>query len=305
MRFMVLVKGNAQSEAGILPSEKLLSDMGKFNQEMTSAGVMQAGEGLKSSKYGFRVKQTGSKGAAKVTIVDGPFTESKEVIAGFWIITVASKTEAINWIKRVPHTEGEIEIRQLYEMSDFPVADGDHAEGWREKEQAFRDATDTAAPNASPPPRQPGTTRYLVALKADQGTESGALPTEEALTQMGALMDGLAKSGALLGGEGLKPSATGARIKFDGEKRTVTDGPFSETKELIAGYSLIQVKTRDEAIAFARDWLRVHVETSRVPLAESVLEVRPLFELDDFPVGASEKPDGWRKQEQAMRDRLG
>ncbi|HEX3697095.1 MAG TPA: YciI family protein [Polyangia bacterium] len=301
MRFMVLVKGNAQSEAGILPGEKLLSEMGQFNQEMTSAGVMRTGEGLKSSKYGFRVKQSGSKGAAKVTIVDGPFTESKEVIAGFWIINVASKAEAINWIKRVPHTDGEIEIRPLYEVSDFPVADGEQPDGWREKEQGFRDATDTAAP----PPRQPGTTRYLVALKADQATESGALPTEEALAQMGALMDGLAKSGALLGGEGLKPSATGARIKFDGEKRTVTDGPFSETKELIAGYSLIQVKTRDEAIAFAKDWLRVHVETSRVPLVESVLEVRPLFELEDFPVDAAEKPDGWRKREQAMRDRQG
>lgn len=300
MRFMVLVKGNAKSEAGILPDEKQLSDMGKFNQEMLKAGVMLAGEGLKSTAYGFRVRQTGKK----IAVLDGPFSEAKEVIAGFWIIKVASKAEAIAWIKRVPHAEGEIELRLLYELSDFPADGAEKPEGWREQEQAFRDLTDAANPAATAPtPRRPGTTRYMVALKSDQATESGALPTPEALTQMGALMEELARSGALLGGEGLKPSATGARIRFDGAKRTVIDGPFSETKELIAGYSIIQVKSRDEAIAFAKRWLQIHTATSRVPLESSELEVRPLFETEDFPVSPNETADGWRKQEQAMRVR--
>ena len=119
MRFMVIVRATKNSEAGILPTETLLADMGKFNQELAKAGVLLAGEGLQPSSNGARVKFSGSKR----TVVDGPFTEVKELIAGFWLWQVKSREEAIEWVKRCPHPmpgeDAEIEIRQLYEAEDF------------------------------------------------------------------------------------------------------------------------------------------------------------------------------------------
>ena len=118
MRFMVLVKASEDSEAGIMPTEEQLADMGKFNEEMVKAGVMLAGEGLHPSSKGARVKFSGSER----TITDGPFTETKELIAGFWLIQVKSREEAIEWIKRCPNPgpgESEIEIRQVFEAEDF------------------------------------------------------------------------------------------------------------------------------------------------------------------------------------------
>jgi hypothetical protein len=117
MRFMVLVKANKDSEAGVLPSKELLAAMGKYNEELAKAGVMLAGEGLQASSKGARVKFDG----ARRTVTDGPFTETKELIAGFWIFQVGSKQEAIDWISRAPFTDGEeVEIRQVFESSDFP-----------------------------------------------------------------------------------------------------------------------------------------------------------------------------------------
>jgi hypothetical protein len=118
MRFMILVKADKNSEAGILPSTELLAAMGKYNEELVKAGVMLAGEGLQPSSKGARVKFSGTKR----TVVDGPFSEAKELIAGFWLIQVKSKEEAIEWVKRCPNpTEGEseIEIRQVFEAEDF------------------------------------------------------------------------------------------------------------------------------------------------------------------------------------------
>ena len=117
MRFIVLVKANADSEAGVLPSSELLNEMGKFNEELVKAGVMLAGEGLHPSSKGARVKFTG---VHKATVVDGPFSETKELIAGYWLWQVKSKEEAIEWIKRAPFGPGaEIEIRQVLEAADF------------------------------------------------------------------------------------------------------------------------------------------------------------------------------------------
>ena len=120
MRFMVIVKANRDSEAGAVPSEKMLTEMGKFNEELVKASVMLAGEGLQSSSKGARVKFSGGK----TTVIDGPFAETKELVAGFWLIQVKSKQEAIEWMKRCPppmgpDQEAEIEIRQVFEMSDF------------------------------------------------------------------------------------------------------------------------------------------------------------------------------------------
>jgi hypothetical protein len=118
MRFMIMIKADKTTEAGGLPDEKLLTEMGKFNEELVKAGVMLAGEGLQPSSKGARVKFSGEK----VTVVDGPFSEAKELIAGFWLWQVKSKDEAIEWVKRCPHPpqgEMEIEVRQIFEAEDF------------------------------------------------------------------------------------------------------------------------------------------------------------------------------------------
>ena len=115
MRFMILVKADKNSEAGVLPDQKILAAMGKFNEELVKAGVMLAGEGLQASSKGARVKF--SKG--KKTVIDGPFAETKELVAGFWLWQVRSKQEAIEWLKRAPFEETEVEIRQVFEAEDF------------------------------------------------------------------------------------------------------------------------------------------------------------------------------------------
>ena len=118
MRFMVIVKANKDSEAGVLPDEKLLADMGNFNEQLAKAGVLLAAEGLQPSSKGARVRFSG----AKRTVIDGPFAETKELVAGFWLWQVKSKEEAIEWVRRCPNPfpgESEIEIRQVYEAEDF------------------------------------------------------------------------------------------------------------------------------------------------------------------------------------------
>jgi hypothetical protein len=121
MRFMVMVKATKDSEAGVMPSQQLLAEMGKFNEELVKAGVMLAGEGLHPSSKGARIKFSGTKR----TVVDGPFSETKELVAGFWLWQVKSREEAIEWVKRCPNPhdgDGEIEIRQIFETADFGEA---------------------------------------------------------------------------------------------------------------------------------------------------------------------------------------
>ncbi|MEO8295843.1 MAG: YciI family protein [Gemmatimonadota bacterium] len=131
MRFMILVKASKESEAGVLPSEKQLAAMGNFNEQLVKAGVMLAGEGLQASSKGARIRFSGSAR----TVVDGPFSETKELIAGFWLIQVKSKEEAIEWMKRCPFEDGEIEIRQVFETEDFaPVL----TPALREQEERLR-----------------------------------------------------------------------------------------------------------------------------------------------------------------------
>ncbi|MEA2332896.1 MAG: hypothetical protein QOH58_3034 [Thermoleophilaceae bacterium] len=138
MRFMVMIKANEDTEAGVMPTEELLTEMGKYNEELVKAGVMLAGEGLHPSSKGARVKFSGDKR----TVVDGPFTEAKELIAGFWLIEVKDRDEAIEWVKRVPNPTGEeseIEIRQVFEADDF----GDElTPELREQEARLREQTE-------------------------------------------------------------------------------------------------------------------------------------------------------------------
>jgi hypothetical protein len=142
MRFMILVKANADSEAGVMPSAELLAEMGKYNEELVKAGVLLAGEGLHPSSKGVRIRFSGDRR----TVIDGPFAETKELLAGFWLIQVKSRDEAIEWVKRAPNpmpgTEAEIEIRQVFDAEDFgPELQAAVPEVF-EAEQKFREAED-------------------------------------------------------------------------------------------------------------------------------------------------------------------
>jgi hypothetical protein len=135
VRFMILVKADKNTEAGIMPSEKLLADMGKYNEELAKAGVLLAGEGLHPTSKGARVKFSGTKR----TVIDGPFRDSKDLICGFWMFQVKSRAEAIEWVKRCPNPvegETEIEIRQVFEAEDFGP---EFTPELREAEQRLRD----------------------------------------------------------------------------------------------------------------------------------------------------------------------
>ena len=137
MRFMIIVKATKDSEAGVMPSEQLLTEMGKFNEELVKAGVMLAGEGLQPSSKGARVRFSGSTR----TVIDGPFAETKELIAGYWLWQVKSKEEAIEWVKRCPNPmpgESEIEIRQVFEAEDFGA---EFTPELREQEERLRAET--------------------------------------------------------------------------------------------------------------------------------------------------------------------
>ena len=131
MRFMVIVKATQESETGAMPDPELMAAMGRYNEELVKAGVMLAGEGLQPSSKGARIKFSGTSR----TVIDGPFAETKELIAGFWLFQVKSKEEAIEWVKRSPnpfHGDSEIEIRQVFEMEDFPADVQKAAEGFQE-----------------------------------------------------------------------------------------------------------------------------------------------------------------------------
>ncbi|HEU4829953.1 MAG TPA: YciI family protein [Gemmatimonadales bacterium] len=139
MRFMLLVKAGKDSEAGVMPSAELLTEMGKFNEQLIKAGVLLAGEGLHPSSKAARVRFKGNTR----TVIDGPFAETKELVAGFWLIQVKSKEEAIEWVKRVPNPtgdEGEIEIRQVFEPDDFGPELAAEAPEVFERERKFREA---------------------------------------------------------------------------------------------------------------------------------------------------------------------
>jgi hypothetical protein len=140
MRFMLIVKASKESEAGALPSKELVAAMGKFNEEMIKAGAMLSGEGLHPSSRGVRIAYSGQKR----TVTDGPFSQPGELIAGFWVIQVKSRQDAIDWARRVPFTNGEVvEVRQIFEASDFPpeILPPDAAA----REQSWRDAQERKA----------------------------------------------------------------------------------------------------------------------------------------------------------------
>jgi hypothetical protein len=274
---MLLVKANKDSEAGVMPDKTMLSEMGKYNQALLDAGALLEGDGLRASSQGVRVRYANGR----LTVTEGPFPGPNQLIAGFWLIRAKSLEDAVEWAKRAPFQDGEVEIRQLFELPDFPVDPAETPDGWRKKEEELR-----AAP---PPARKPGTTRYIGLLKADRDTEAGVLPDEKLLTAMGAFFEEGTKAGVILSGEGLQPSSKGARVRYSGGKRTVTDGPFAETKELVAGYAILQFASKGEAIEWTKRFVQVDAP-GRLGV-ESDCELRPLLEAEDLQADAAGKHD--------------
>jgi hypothetical protein len=248
MRYMLMIKGGA-------PNPKALRE---YNQALIDAKVWLCAEALGDA---CTVQRTRGKSEQ----IEGAFSN----IAAYWQIRVQSREEALKWAERAPVERGHVELRTLYETEDFPVDPAEEEGGWREKEVAFRDA-----PPPAPASKQP---RFILLLQGHALTETGALPPQEVLEQMGALMGELANNGQLLGGDGLKPSASGIRMYFEGKQRRVVDGPFSETKELVAGYTMLCVPTRDEAIDFAKRWLQIHAQLLPGD-APTAIEIRRLSE---------------------------
>jgi hypothetical protein len=280
MQFMLLIKATQDFEKGVLPDEKMLAAMATYTEELVQAGALAGCERLQPSSTGTRIHYA----RGKFTVTDGPFAETKELIAGFSLIKARSREESIQWAKRIPFQEGEVEVRPLFELSDFPVDPAEQPDGWRDKEEQFR---------AAVPARKPGTVRYIGLLKADKNTEAGVMPDEKFLSAMGAFMEDGMKSGVFLAGEGLKPSSQGARVRFSGNQRLVTDGPFIETKELIAGYAILQFTSGTEALEWTKRF--VEVDAPGRLNGECECELRPLFEFERF--GSSEAIDRFRKLE--------
>src|SRR5688572_3881817 len=200
---MLMVKADKDSEAGKLPDEKILGDMAKFNEEMVKAGVMLAGEGLQASSKGARIRFSGGK----PTVIDGPFTEAKELIAGFTMIEAASREEALEWLKRWPQEDAD-------GNTSLEIREGGCPGGLR---GVAEDA----------PPLPEGFRRFMILLKANDRAEAGIVPDNQWLGRMAQHNDEAVKAGVLLMGEGLKPSTSASRMKFSRGKPSVMDGPFA------------------------------------------------------------------------------
>jgi hypothetical protein len=263
MRFMMMIKSDEKAEAGVMPDEGIFEAMIRYDDELLQAGALLAAEGLHPTSRGARVKFRGGKSA----VTDGPFAEAKEVIAGYWLIQAKSKAEAIEWALRCPG--GSLELRQVYELQDFPVYEEES--GWREQEAEARSNYEGSLP------AEPGRKQFIIFRLADRATEAGVMPADDGLfAAMTAYNEQMMKAGVLLAGEGLQPSSKGARVDTVGGKRTVIDGPFTEAKELIAGFTLIQVNSKAEAIEWARRWPPLDAD------GEVELEVREVFAAEEI-----------------------
>lgn len=262
-RYMLVVKATPEIEAGTFPDQAFDAEAAKFLSEAAAAGALVACDRLQPSSQGKRVHYK----AGRFTVTDGPFAETKELTAGYCLIRAASLEEAVAWAKRMPFQSGDVDVRPLFELADFPVDPAEQPDGWREKEEAMR---------AAPPVRKPGTTRYMGLLKADRNTEAGVMPEEKMLAAMGAFFEEGTKAGVILAGEGLQPSSQAARVRFSGKQRMVTDGPFAETKELLAGYAVLQFATPAEALEWTKRF--VEVDAPGRLNAECECELRPIVE---------------------------
>lgn len=223
MRFMVMHKADQSSESGLPPSPGLIERMNTLIQEGLQAGVFLAGEGLHPSST--RVRLQFEKG--KCTQLEGPYKGSNELLAGFAILRVKSRDEAIEWAKRYAEVVGDAELEV-----------GPVVEPW---DLGF-----------GPKPPADSPKRFMVTHKADKESEAGTPPSPKMAAKMNKLIDEMTKAGVLLSSEGLEPSAKGARLRFKKGECAVMDGPFAESKELIAGFSILNLKSKEEAIEWSK-----------------------------------------------------
>lgn len=266
MRFLIFRKADADTEQGAMPSDALLHAMGAYNQRLVDAGVMRVGEGLRPTREAVRMKL--SNGQA--TIIDGPFTETKELIAGLSVFEAASREEVVDWIKQWPQEDGDGNVTVEIREAGCP---GGCAE---------------VRPNAD---ARPEGKRFAVLLRSSPALEAEEPVAQEKLDRLDAHNAQEAARGVLLGADGLRSSARASRVTFSGGKATVLDGPFTEIKELIAGYWMIRVASMIDAIEWAK--------RNPYPTGPHVeVEIRPMYELDDLDIDFTPE---LREAEQRMR----
>ncbi len=243
MRFLVMHKLDQNSEAGVPPSPELLAAMGAFLAEEAAGGVFQSGEGLHSSSKRARVNFS----AGRCTFTNGPFTGSNELIAALAMVKVKSKEDAILWAERLAKVlgEGEVEVGLVKEPWDLGLG----------------------------PKPEDAPMRFLLLQKADPQSESGIPPAPKRKAEMERLIEEMRRAGVFLFAEELEPSAKGARLRFSGGRRTVVDGPFIESKELIGGYAIIQAKSKGDAIEWASAF--AHVLSDAKVAGDIEIDVRP------------------------------
>ena len=239
MRFISMHKATKDMEAGAPPPPAVMAGMGPLVEELTNAGVFLAAEGLCASSKGVRLTFSGGKR----TVTAGPLTGSNELIDRYLIVRVHSIDDAIEWATRF-------------------AGDADHAE------IDVRPVTEPWDVGFMPKPPELTTTRFMIMRKSDARSEAGATEDFAAFTS---LSDEMAREGVLLSREALQPSATGVRLRYRGGTCRVIDGPFTESKELIAGFSILQLNSRDEAIGWATRFARLFEEIE--------IDIRPLYEV--------------------------
>ena len=240
MKFMMLHKTDAYFENGGLPSKDLIASVGKMVGEMVTSGKLLAADGLRSSAQGVRLKFSGGKR----TVIKGPLQGENEAIAGFAVMRVHSLDEAVEWASRYAAVVGDavLDIRPATEPWDIGL--GRKPEGL-------------------------ATRRYIAMHKADAASEAGAPPTPLKMERMGALIGEMKKAGVLLATGSLGPTSGGARQRNFGGKQTLVDGPFTESKELVGGFVILELDSRAEAIEWARRYTKVlgDVELDILPVA--------------------------------------
>lgn len=281
MRYMILRKADADTEAGAKASTELLEAMGSYMAPLVEQGVMQAGFGLHPSAGGKRVAIVDGKAAS---VTDGPFTESKELVAGISVYELPSREAALAALLPWPAVDGGGNVRLELREAGCP---GGCAEV----------ASDAQGPGK----------RFCILLRSSALTEGEDIPPRAALDALDAFNAAQVQAGVLLAGEGLQPSARGARVKFSGGKPTVLDGPFAETKELIAGYWMVRVAAIEDAIKFACRipypiGPRVDVEIRQVYEMEELLdELTPAEQRTDQLLRFEQLDAGMREQLAAPR----
>lgn len=246
MRYIWMHKADTDSETGVPPSPELIARMGTLMTEMAKSGVLIAGEGLQPSSMSVRLRFS----KAERTVTQGPLEGSNELLAGFAVVRMKSMDEAIEWASRFGRAigDGEIDIGQIKEPWDLGLR-----------------------------PRPPGhSTRFMIMQKLGPGTEANSTVTSRGMKQFSKWTGEMEEAGVLLSSERLQPSSKGARLKFSGGKSKVIDGPFTEAKELIGGYCIAQVNSKEEAIEWASRFAKL-LGSSR---AEGVVEldIMPLYE---------------------------